>query len=398
MLEPKRHYKDFIGTYKKDHPLRPVYFGSFIFSIGVSLLAYINSGYIASIVGENKVGIVYSLSSLLTIFFLYIMPRLEKRFGNRNILVFLSILGAISILLSSSSAIKYLSLSLFVIYLVSVVLIPFSIDIFVERFTNKKEEGKTRGLFLTVLNLAWLSGPLVAGTIISKNGFSSVSQITALSLIIVATIFSFTVRDFKDPYYRGIKIKETIKNILGKKDILLISFSNLLLQIFYAVTVIYIPIYLNTHIGMGWKEIGLILTVMLVPFVLLDYPLGKLSDTKLGEKELLFVGFMFISVSTLFISTIHTNEILPWMIVLFSGRIGASIVEAMNEIYFFKKIDIREAGLISVFRGASPLGYLIGPLFGAFFISFFSIQSVFVSLGIITLAGLVISLLINDTK
>ena len=62
--------------------------------------------------------------------------------------------------------------------------------------------------------------------------------------------------------------------------------------------VIYTPIYLHEHIGLPWSDIGIIFTIMLLPFVLFEFPAGKLADGKWGEKEPPIIGIILIAVST----------------------------------------------------------------------------------------------------
>jgi len=76
-------------------------------------------------------------------------------------------------------------------------------------------------------------------------------------------------------------------------------------------------------LGFGWENIGLIFTIMLVPFVLVDFPLGRLSD-KIGEKKLLITGFLITILFTLIIPFISAPLVWIWAIILFGTRLGAA--------------------------------------------------------------------------
>ena len=125
--------------------------------------------------------------------------------------------------------------------------------------------------------------------------------------------------------------------------------------------IIYSPIYLHEYLGFAWNKIGIIFTIMLLPFVFLDFPLGKLSD-KIGEKKMLFVGFMISAVFTLLIPLILEPTLWLWAMILFTTRIGAAIIEIMSESYFFKSVTERNDDEISFFRNTGPLSFLIAPL------------------------------------
>ena len=101
--------------------------------------------------------------------------------------------------------------------------------------------------------------------------------------------------------------------------------------------VIYTPIYLHEYIGFGWDKIGIIFSIMLLPFVILDFPLGKLSD-KIGEKKMLMAGFLIMTSSVLAIPLMTEPLLWLWAVILFMTRVGAATIESLSESYFFKVI------------------------------------------------------------
>lgn len=162
--------------------------------------------------------------------------------------------------------------------------------------------------------------------------------------------------------------------------------------------VIYTPIYLHENIGFGWDKIGIIFSIMLIPFVLLDFPLGKLSD-KIGEKNMLIFGYFIIFFSVIIIPFITKPELWIWALVLFATRIGAAIIETMNESYFFKVVTEKDADEITFFRNASSVAYVIAPIIALpllFLMASFS--HLFFVLSAILLLGFLIALKLEDVK
>lgn len=137
---------------------------------------------------------------------------------------------------------------------------------------------------------------------------------------------------------------------------------------------------------------------MLIPFVILDFPLGKLSD-KIGEKKMLLIGFCIISIATLVIPFIETKTLWLWALVLLLTRIGAATIETMSESYFFKSVREEDVGVLSFFRNTSPLSYIIGPALAIFVLLLVpSFEYIFFVLGAVLLVGLSISLRLRDVK
>jgi predicted MFS family arabinose efflux permease len=161
--------------------------------------------------------------------------------------------------------------------------------------------------------------------------------------------------------------------------------------------VIYLPIYLNKHIGFSWFEIGIILFIMLIPYILIEFPAGILADKWLGEKELLFAGFIITSVSTASLFFLDTKSIMVWGGVLFVTRVGTALIESMSETYFFKKINAEDASILSIFRMLHSLAFIIGPLSAGLLLLFVGINCLWILLAGIVLLGIWNTLTIKDT-
>ena len=217
-------------------------------------------------------------------------------------------------------------------------------------------------------------------------------------MILVAVIFLLALRDFKDPGYKKMPVGRTIKYFLRNKHISKIYILNFILKFFFAWMIIYTPIYLHEYIGFGWSQIGLIFTIMLLPFVILEFPLGMWSD-KIGEKEMLLAGFSISALFTLVIPFIPEPRLWLWAGVLFATRVGAATIEVMSENYFFKLVREENADAISFFRNTGPLSYIIAPLLAIPILLFVpSFEYLFYILGAILLVGLLITLRIKDVQ
>ncbi len=377
--------------------LRILYATTFLFSIHMALTSYINSSFLGTFINSKFIGLIYTVTSIIAILALLEMPKILKKFGNYTTISFFLFINIISLFFLSILNTKIFIIPVFIIYLSTINLIIASIDIFVEDSSSKKTIGNIRGIFLTVLNSAWVIAQLAMGFFASKISYNALYGISFFFVIVVLLIIHFKLKKFEDPIYKKIPIKETIKKILQNKHVRKIYASNFLLQFFYVWMVIYTPIYLNKNMNFTWDKIGIIFTIMLLPFVLLQLPLGRLSD-KIGEKKLLKLGFIIIIISTITLTFINSKNILIWGLILFATRVGASIIEVMNESYFFKQITARDANIISFFRNASPTAYIIAPLIATPFLLFFPFKFIFIFLGIIMTLGIYLSFTLKDTK
>jgi MFS family permease len=143
---------------------------------------------------------------------------------------------------------------------------------------------------------------------------------------------------------------------------------------------------------------GIIFTVMLLPFVILDYPMGKLSD-KIGEKKMLILSFTLTAIFVFMIPLIKNHSLFVWAGILFFTRVGAAIIEIMSESYFFKAVTVDNSEAISFFRNTGPMSYLIAPIIATIILATTpSFKYIFYILTPIMLLGTLISLRLKDIK
>ncbi len=387
---------------KLKNPLIPLYFVSFIISMQYALVVYVNSSFLKSITGESSFGAIFALASVLSIVVLLEIPRLLNRIGNYKTMLGFIILNSLSLFVLGYSKNANIVVLFFLLYNIANYAILFSQDIFIEDYTQSGGSiGRARGIVLTAMNLAFVFAPSLSGYLVIQNleGISySRIYIFAALFTIPAIFFIFPwFKRFQDPKYRKILVTDTIKKMVFDMNLRKIYISEFLLRFFFSWMIIYTPIYLHEIIGFDWKEIGFIFTVMLLPFVLVEYPLGEMSDI-IGEKKILFFGFLLMSLSTLGIFFLHSSNIFIWAAILFFTRLGAASVEVMNESYFFKKIKARDSGLISFYRNAYPFAIIIAPIVATPILSLLGYQYVFLILGMIVFLGLLNAIRLKDIK
>lgn len=375
-----------------------IYLAGFLFSIPLALTSYINSSFLESYVNKYYVSIIYIVASVIAILGLLKMPKILNHLGNRHTTLLFSFLSFVSLLTLAMNQNKWLVILAVVVYFVSTDFIIASLDIFIEDFSKNSGIGKLRGLYLMIINFSWVLAQAISGSIIEKSSYRGIYFFSAFFMVLVSVLFVLFLRDFTDPKYIKVPVSKTIKFFLKSKSLLKSYFINLILKFFFAWMVIYTPIYLHEYLNFSWEKIGLIFTIMLTPFVILDYPLGKLSD-KIGEKKMLLIGFVIATLATLAIPFVPASGFVLLVIILFLTRVGAATIEVMSESYFFKEVNEREADVISFFRNTYPLAYIIGPLLAIPVLLFVpSFEYLFFVLGAIMLYGLYLTLKLKDIK
>lgn len=385
--------------------LRPfIYLASFFVGLHMSFAAYTSSSFLADYVGEKNVGLVYIAAAVFALIGLIYGPNLIVRYGYIKTTILASVLGIISAVSLFFGPSLIPALLAFTTYYVIAILLRFIIDIYLENFSDDGNTGGIRGLFMTSHNLAWIISPVAAGALVAWTGSLSITYlVSGLAILPIIALFAFALKEVDTKNIPEVSLWKTVYKVWCRDNtcnhnLYKILAVDLFLNIFFSVMVIYTPVYLNTVVGLDWDKIGIIFTIMLLPYVFLQYPLGKIADKYLGEKEILTTGIVITAFFTLLLPVVNTPNIYVWGALLFMTRVGASAVSAMKEIYLFKVVDSVDLDIISFFRKTPPLAYIITPIVGTAVIYLFGFTGLFIGTAFLMLSSVYYALTLTDTK
>lgn len=341
--------------------LKSVLFINFLTSLPLAFTAYINSTFLTNFVAENHVGNIYILGSIMAIVALVATPLIFRKTGSYRFLLAVTLLNALTLLLFTMVQNAVTAIGVFVTYFALHTLIIFALDEIIKIYSNNGATGKIRGLYIVITSLAWIFAQVVSMKFLDKSHFRMVYFGAFVIMVLVSLFISLTMRDVKDPIYDRKHALTYIKSFFKNRNVRRAYFINLLIHFFYCTMVIYTPIYLSAHLGFSWREISIIFAIMLLPFLFIPFSVGTYSD-KIGERTMLIVGFFIISASTMSLFFIHAHSVWIWALGLFITRIGASIVEVMSDVYFFKHIKSENQEFVGVYRSTLPVSYIVGPM------------------------------------
>jgi len=366
--------------------------------MSLALPIYINSSFLKTFVPEQFVGILYTASSILTFFGLAFMPLILSRIGNYKTTLVGAGLVTILLLVLAFTDSAFVAIPAFIVYSSILTLIYFNFDVFLESYSSNKTTGGTRGTFLTMLNIAILISPLIAGTLLTNGDYWKIYLLAAGLVAMLILLLPGHFSKFKDPKYERVPFWKTLRVVSKDINLRNIFIANMFLRFFFAWMVIYSPIYLHQHIGFEWSTLGVIFTLMLLPFVLFELPVGRLADSRYGEKEIMTLGFIIMGLATMSIIFISEPVFWLWVFVLFVTRIGASLVEITTESYFFKHVDGDDANIIGFFRNNRPIAYTAAPILASVVLLLAPFKFLFLILGFIMLLGVRFAMAIKDTR
>lgn len=390
-----------------------LYFLGTLLAIANAIPAYTQSSFLEERFSLPLVSVFFILSNLISIFTIIKYPNLIKKIGNLRSVKLIISSFAVSLLgmaIGPMIPAQFNILSLIIIFLsfislsISINLIWINMDILIENFSEDSSTGLTRTIYLAMLNFGWIIAPSLSSFLIRANNYS-LSFLTAILFLIPFSIIFYNNREHlggKKQNYRNRALWPILKKSWKNKNLKGIFFISLLLNLFYSSAVVYIPIYLHNYLGIEWSVLGIIFSIMLIPFILFSIPAGWLADKFIGEKEIMGTGMGIVLAALLLFFFIKSSSPVLWGITLFFSRVGASLLESMRESYFFKQVGPKDLEYINFFRTTSPIGYLLGALLALIITTLLpgasGVRMIFLVVAIIFSSSFIFLGIIKDTK
>ncbi len=376
------------------------YMMTFLFALHYAIPVYATSSYLHKYFNSSIVSAIYMVGSIMALIASINIARSVKKFHTYGFTFGVVLAEIVIITIFGHTQNIYLLPIFFITHFVLQVLLNISLNIFIENFTIHAKVGSVRGLFLAVFNLAVLISPFIGGTILKYYSFATLYTVAACMLIPYLFFLHKYLKHMREPAYHQVDLFGAAKVAFKNKNLRAAVIGELVVSSFYATMVIYSPLYL-TALGIPLTSyMMVVLPLALIPLVVLPYELGYLADKKFGEKEMLIIGLLILTVTTFLFVVISTTALWVWILLLFVSRIGASFVETMSFSYYFKKVGAEDPSLTALFINMQGMGMLLVGTVGVIVAPFLTDrpQLMFVILGCAILWSISYILPMKDTR
>lgn len=378
--------------------VRLITFLGFLFGFSVAIIGYLSSKYFSDALGTDNIGYLFTISFVIILLVLLNLHKLLMYIGRGRTLMIALVLQIAVLFALVLAQVSLLGVILMMIYYILYAVIWVMYDIVLEAYSTDDESGRIRGLFLSVMGLGVLCGPLYATNVLDQWGFAALF-LTSLILYIAMFIIVITSLNHIQGHVRKrhIPIIETMRKVMRKEELRNIYLLSLVLRYFYATMTIFMPLYL-LNLGFSLPQIGWMFTIMLLPFILFEYPVGVIADKKSGEKGILVIGLIIMAIASIWIVLTNSTDIYVWTAILFVSRIGAALVEPMQDAYFYRQIDGSNVALINFFRSSRAVAYIASTGIATVITYFYGLESVFVAMAMIVIIGIYPATTLKDGR
>ncbi len=371
-------------------------FISFLLGFGQAVLIYIASSYFAAIAGTENIGVFYLAAYVIELVLLLNFHKAVSYLGRSRMLIFLLLIKVLALLALVAVSVSPFGIFPLIVYIIVGSLSWVALDMILESCSTDRFSGRIRGLHLTVMNAGFIFGPFISTYLLGRFNFEGVFVFMAILYIFIFLFSLISLRGFNGKLACRPTIMNLLRAVRKRKNVLRAYYISCVLEFFYALMVIYTPLYLR-GLGLEWSEIGIIFTAMLAPFVILQYPAGLLADKKTGEKELLIISLAVMGASTLAVYFVSSTAVAVWAVVLFITRIGASLIEVLRDSYFYKRIGSGDIDLIDFFRTARATAYITAAPLSTILLLIFPLKAIFLLIAAVVFSALYPALRLADS-
>lgn len=349
---------------------------SFVFGFLDAFFIYVLSSYFSAISGTDNVGIFYFFAYGIVLISLFYLQPLIRHVGRARALYLSLGLSICAAAVLASLPTPGIAIMAALLLIVATNVTWVALDILLESFSQDLVSGSIRGLYLTIMNAGLLVAPILSLRTLDFFQYHGIFLTLVVGYTIVFIIALVGFRTDNRTVQKKILLRTTVKKMLAERNLLRIYHVSFAMEFFYALMIVYTPLYLRS-LQFSWNEIGIIFTVMLVPFVVLQYPLGVLADRYFGEKEMLIGSIALAAAATFILPFLEAGNIVAWGVALFMTRVGIAGIEILRDSYFYKQIDADDMDVIAFFRTARPIANIVAAVLSVLMLIVFPLWCVF---------------------
>ena len=112
-----------------------------------------------------------------------------------------------------------------------------------------------------------------------------------------------------------------------------------------------------------------------MPQSVFEYPIG-IIDKETGERKIFILGYLLSALFTMLLG--FTFDLKLFIIFFFIAATGSSFLEMTRDSYFYRQVQEKEVGLISVYRTSDILPYFVGQILAFISLSVLPIELWFI--------------------
>ena len=379
----------------KDIPKRFYYVSLFfvIYGVGRSILSPFFPKYVQGIVGNfGLLGIVFAIPSIMSAIFDIPFGDLTDYIGRKKlmmaaaVIIFFTVLSYVFIV---RNLWELVVVQIFVGIAGAMLWVPGRA--MTKDLLKKNVATEEMAFFAVLVNLT-LFGSSIGGFLAENFGYSATFLISATiaisSLVFLKTKIHETRKKSANLLHATKKVlfsfKVYIKDINWflhqGKSVVAVFVVAAVLYAWYGASGAFVPLFLSQKFNADLFTIGIIVTLINIPFMSVEYFFGRMTD-KIGEWKMIGIGLLSSGIFTAAI--FFSPSIIIFTFLNFLASLGNTILEPLADSISGKLVNKARRGRLSaIINAGKDLGAIIGVIIAGFLAQASGIPSVFLFAGL----------------
>lgn len=314
---------------------------------------------------------------------------LSDRYGKRKLFIIVGSIGASLFSWLLTIAPNYPVLLTFRFFQGSFIVLSWqTLMTLILDLSSPQSRGRNMGIYGVFLSLAMGLGPMLGGFLAVKGIFIPyyiAVILNALVLIVALVILREPQNLNKNP-----SIIQNLSIVKNNPKLVIPSIFNFIDRLHMGFILFALPLLILDVLGLDPSKRGMALGIFAIPFILLQYPIGKLSD-KIGRFKPLVIGSFFYGIIMCFVGFAGSFGFISLVAILFVLGIFSGITSPPNMALVGDCIRKEDRAMgMGFFNFVGNLGIIIGPLIGGALVNTENYVIAFIIAGIIEFLGLIV--------
>jgi len=367
-----------------------------IISIGIAAIDTVWALYFDSFgISASTIGFISAFLVFVSFITAFLSTPILQKYDQNKIIMLAMLFGGIAYLAISFTHNFYLFVGMAIVVTALSVFRVNAFDITFRDNTPDKDLNKQEGLYYTLMNLGWLVGPLIAGFFLVELGIASVFTVGSIFILVALGVFIFiNLKRVK----KKILVPDTnfFKNIwefFRNKDLPLTFLMSVGLYAWWSIIYIYVPLFI-VHKGFSEAYIGIFFAVIVIPMLLLEYPIGKLSQ-RFGFK--LFFSLGYLGLIAICAALFIFRDVYVQVGLLIAAGFFTACIEPLADAFFFKRVSsVEEEKYYPVYASATFMGEFVAKTSIACILLFLPNDFAYLTMAIIFAIFFILALTIKE--
>lgn len=258
--------------------------------------------------------------------------------------------------------------------------------------STKANRGKLMGIYGIFMAAGMGAGPVIGG-VIADIGTYMPYYVAALFNVGTLLVAFFLLKEPGELKQKP-SLRDTFTTYKRHPEIIVPGIFNLIDRLHMGFKLAILPIFIKEILGLDPSLRGMVLGINALPFIILQYPIGKVSDKK-GRFGMLIAGSIGFGITLSVIGYLGAFSLAALILLyillgIFSGITGPPSSALLGDLV--EKED--NAMAMGFFNMLGNIGIIIGPVFGGLLGTFSSYVLTFLVAGLIELGALGVCLLL----